>query len=58
MIAAMYRSRMSFGPLMLLVLAAVVAVVVALLVSGAGDAVLAWVVQSFQLVVDTFKGWF
>ncbi|MBW0103913.1 putative cytokinetic ring protein SteA [Pseudonocardia sp. KRD291] len=58
MIAAMYRSRMSFGPLLLLVLAAIVAVVVALLVSGAGDAVLAWVVQSFQQLLDTVKGWF
>ncbi len=58
MIAAMYRSRMSFGPLLLLVLAAVVAVVVALLVSGAGDAVLAWVVQSVRQLIDTVKGWF
>lgn len=58
MIASMYRSRMSFGPLLLLVAAAVVAVVVALLVSGAGDAIVAWVVQLFQQLVETVKGWF
>ncbi len=57
LIASMYRSRTSFGPVLLLILAALVAVVVALLVSGAGDAVLAWVTQTFHQVVDLVRGW-
>ena len=57
LIASMYRGRTSWGPVLLLVLAALVAVVVALLVSGAGDAVLAWIGQTYQHVVDLVRGW-
>ena len=57
LIATMYRGRTSFGPILLLILAALVAVVVALLVSGAGDSVLAWVAQTYQQVADLVRGW-
>ncbi|GAA1398573.1 putative cytokinetic ring protein SteA [Pseudonocardia kongjuensis] len=54
MIAQMYRSRSSFAPLLLLVAAAIVAVVVAVLVSGAGPAVLEWA----RGIVETVRAWF
>ena len=57
-IAALYRSRTPFGAILLLVAAAVVAAVVALAVSDAGDAVLAWLVQTWQGLVEHVKGWF
>jgi uncharacterized membrane-anchored protein len=57
LIASMYRGRTSFGPVLLLIVAALVAVVVALLVSGAGDAVLAWVTQTYQQLADLIRGW-
>lgn len=53
-IAGLYRSRISAGAIVLLVVAAVVAVVAALLVSDAGDAVLDWIGQGWRAVV----GWF
>ena len=57
LIASMYRGRTMVGPILLLVLAALVAVVVALLVSGAGDTVLAWVTQTYQQIADLVRGW-
>ncbi|GAA3232153.1 putative cytokinetic ring protein SteA [Pseudonocardia petroleophila] len=57
-IAALYRSRVSLGAIALMVAAAVVAVVAALLVSDAGDAVLDWIVQGWNGLLDTVRGWF
>jgi uncharacterized membrane-anchored protein len=55
-IAALYRSRISVGAILLMIGAAVVAVVAALLVSDAGDALMAWLGQlSF---VEWITGWF
>jgi uncharacterized membrane-anchored protein len=53
-VAALYRSRISAGAVLLLVAAAVAAVAAVLLVSDAGDAVLAWA----QQVLDAAAGWF
>jgi uncharacterized membrane-anchored protein len=57
-IATLYRSRISTGAILLLIGAAVVAVLAALLVSDAGDAILAWVSTSWAGLVETIKGWF
>ncbi|MCW2719716.1 putative cytokinetic ring protein SteA [Pseudonocardia sp.] len=57
-IATLYRSRISTGAILLLIGAAVVAVLAALLVSDAGDAILAWVSTSWAALVETIKGWF
>jgi uncharacterized membrane-anchored protein len=57
-IAALYRSRISFGAVLLMIAAAVVAVVAALLVSDAGDAVLAWLSQGWLGLLEQIKGWF
>ena len=57
-IAALYRSRVSLGAILLMIGAAVVAIVAALLVSDAGDAVLTWFSQLLTGVVDTVQGWF
>lgn len=54
LIAQMYRSRTSFAPLLLLIAAAIVAVVVAVLVSGAGPAVLDWA----RGLIETVRTWF
>lgn len=56
-IAALYRSRVSMGAIVLMVLAALVAVVAALFVSTAGDALLAWLLQSWNGLFETVKGW-
>jgi uncharacterized membrane-anchored protein len=61
-IASLYRSRISVGAILLLVGSALVAVLAALLVSDAGEAVLAWLVQVWaglvQAVRDVAGGWF
>ncbi|MHA6794191.1 putative cytokinetic ring protein SteA [Pseudonocardia bannensis] len=57
-IASLYRSRISFGAVALMIASAVVAVVAALLVSDAGDAVLAWFSQGWLGIVEQIKGWF
>ncbi|MEK6440830.1 putative cytokinetic ring protein SteA [Pseudonocardia sp. T1-2H] len=57
-IAQLYRSRISTGALLLLLGAAIVAVVAALLVSDAGDAVVAWVTNLGLGLFETIKGWF
>lgn len=57
-IAALYRSRVSLGAILLMVGAALVAIVAALLVSDAGDAVLNWIVQGWRGLVDGVRGWF
>ncbi|GAA2541119.1 putative cytokinetic ring protein SteA [Pseudonocardia hydrocarbonoxydans] len=57
-IAALYRSRVSLGAILLMVGAALVAVVAALLVSDAGDAVLNWIAQGWRGLVDGVRGWF
>jgi uncharacterized membrane-anchored protein len=55
-IATLYRSRLSIGPILLMIAAVLVAVVAALLVSDTGDALLTWVSQLG--FVDQIKGWF
>ena len=55
-LATLYRSRLSVGAVLLLVAAVLVAVVAALLVSDAGDAVLVWL--SRLSVVEQILGWF
>lgn len=57
-IATLYRSRISVGAILLMIGAAVVAIVAALLVSDAGDAILAWVSQSWTGLTGLIKGWF
>ncbi|WP_214370361.1 putative cytokinetic ring protein SteA [Pseudonocardia sp. H11422] len=57
-IGSLYRSRISFGAIALMIASAVVAVVAALLVSDAGDAVLAWFSQGWLGIVEQIKGWF
>ncbi|MBW0118079.1 putative cytokinetic ring protein SteA [Pseudonocardia abyssalis] len=57
-IASLYRSRVSLGAIVLMVAAAVVAVVAALLVSDAGDAVLDWIVRGWNGLLDAVLGWF
>jgi uncharacterized membrane-anchored protein len=56
-IAALYRSRISAGAVLLMVVAAGVAIGAALLVSDAGDAVVDWVVQGWAGLVDLVRGW-
>ncbi len=56
-IATLYRSRISRGAVLLLVCAVLAAVVAALLVSAAGDAVLAAAVQLWQGAVAAVGGW-
>lgn len=57
-IAALYRSRVSTGAILLMVAAALVAVGAALLVSDAGDAVLNMITQGWNGLVETVRGWF
>jgi uncharacterized membrane-anchored protein len=57
-IARLYRSRVSAGAILLMVGAAIVAVAAALLVSEAGDAVLAWFSQGWLGLFEQIKGWF
>lgn len=57
-IAALYRSRVSIGAIVLMVVAALVAVIAALFVSTAGDALLTWLLQSWNGLLETIKGWF
>jgi uncharacterized membrane-anchored protein len=54
-IATLYRSRLSVGAVLLLIGAVLVAVVAALLVSDAGDAVLSWISQLG--FVEQVRGW-
>jgi uncharacterized membrane-anchored protein len=55
-IALLYRSRLSIGAILLMVAAVLVAVVAALLVSDAGDALLTWFTQ--LEFVKQIEGWF
>jgi uncharacterized membrane-anchored protein len=57
-IASLYRSRISIGAILLMVGAALVAAVAALLVSDAGEAVLAWLTQSWLGLVEQIRSWF
>jgi uncharacterized membrane-anchored protein len=57
-IANLYRSRVSFGAVLLMIAAAAVAVVAALLVSDAGDALLAWLTQGWLGLLEQIRGWF
>lgn len=56
-IAALYRSRISVGAILLLIAAVVVAVGAALFVSAAGDALLAGAVQLWHGLGTTVRGW-
>ncbi|MCF7549650.1 MULTISPECIES: putative cytokinetic ring protein SteA [Pseudonocardia] len=55
-IAQLYRSRVSTGALLLLVGAALVAILAALLMSQAGDAVITWVTTTWTALVETVRG--
>jgi uncharacterized membrane-anchored protein len=56
-IALLYRSRLSIGAILLMLGAVLVAVVAALLVSDAGDALLAWLKQlPFVLQIESWFG--
>jgi uncharacterized membrane-anchored protein len=57
-IATLYRSRISMGAILLMIAAAVIAVLAALLVSDAGDGVLAWLSQGWLGLFEQIKGWF
>ncbi|HYH28758.1 MAG TPA: putative cytokinetic ring protein SteA [Pseudonocardia sp.] len=57
-IASLYRSRISIGAILLMVASALVAVLAALLVSDAGEAVLAWLTQTWLALVDQVRSWF
>jgi len=57
-IAALYRSRISAGAVLLLVVAAAVAIGAALLVSDAGDALVDWVVRGWTGLPGLVRGWF
>jgi uncharacterized membrane-anchored protein len=56
-IAALYRSRISAGAVLLLVVAAAVAIGAALLVSDAGDALVDWVVRGWSGLLGLVRGW-
>ncbi|HEY0816650.1 MAG TPA: putative cytokinetic ring protein SteA [Pseudonocardia sp.] len=56
-IAALYRSRVSTGAIVLMIIAALVAVTAALLVSSAGGALLTWLLQEWNGLFETIKGW-
>lgn len=55
-LASLYRSRISTGAILLMIAAAVVAIGAALLVSDAGDAVLDWVVRTWDGLVALVRG--
>jgi len=55
-ISTLYRSRLSLGAILLMLTAVLVAVVAALLVSDAGDALVAWFSQLG--LVERIEGWF
>ncbi|CAL9383303.1 hypothetical protein SUDANB95_01102 [Actinosynnema sp. ALI-1.44] len=57
-VATLHRSRVSLGVMVLLVLAAVVAMVAALAVSGVGQVYVDVAVDAFRSVVDWVKGLF
>ncbi len=57
-IAALYRSRISLGAIVLMISSAFVAVLAALLVSDAGDAVLAWLSSGWLGILQQVTGWF
>ena len=55
-LASLYRSRISTGAILLMIAAAVVAIGAALLVSDAGDAVLDWLVRTWDGLVALVRG--
>jgi uncharacterized membrane-anchored protein len=55
-VAALHRNRISGWLVALLLVAAATAVVAALLVSAAGDGVLAWVQQGATAAVELVRG--
>jgi uncharacterized membrane-anchored protein len=57
-VAALHRSRVSIGAVVLLVLAALIAVAVALVVSGVGGAYVDWAVNTWNDFVSWIKGLF
>ncbi|MBW4721166.1 putative cytokinetic ring protein SteA [Saccharothrix obliqua] len=57
-VATLHRSRVSFGVMALLVLAAVIAMAAALAVSGVGQAYVDVAVDAFRSAVDWFRGLF
>jgi uncharacterized membrane-anchored protein len=56
-IASLYRSRVSTGAILLLIVAALIAAGTALFVSTAGDAVLVWLLQAWHGLFAMIKGW-
>jgi uncharacterized membrane-anchored protein len=57
-VAALYRSRVSFGAVALLVLAAIGVMAIALIMSGVGQVYLDVVADAFRVALDWFKGLF
>jgi uncharacterized membrane-anchored protein len=57
-IAALYRSQVSLGVIALMVAAALVAMLAALLISDAGDAVLAWLSHGWLGLLEQIRGVF
>jgi uncharacterized membrane-anchored protein len=55
-VATLYRSRVSGGVIALLVFAALIAVIVALIVSNLGGDVVDWAVQSWDSLVVWVQG--
>ncbi|GAA3106121.1 putative cytokinetic ring protein SteA [Pseudonocardia yunnanensis] len=56
-IATLYRSRITSGAILLMIVAALVALATALLVSHAGDAAVTWLTQSWRALFDYVMGW-
>jgi uncharacterized membrane-anchored protein len=56
-IATLYRSRITSGAILLMIVAALVALATALLVSDAGDAAVTWLTQSWRALLDHVMGW-
>jgi uncharacterized membrane-anchored protein len=55
-IASLYRSRVSVGAILLMVCSALVAILAALLVSDAGEAVFTWLTQVWAGLVQQIRG--
>ncbi len=56
-VLTLYRSRLSFGAVVLLTSSALVAIVAALLVSDAGGALWAWLLGTWEAAVAMVQGW-
>jgi uncharacterized membrane-anchored protein len=57
-VATLHRSRVSIGAVVVLVVAALIAVLVALAVSGVGGAYLDWTINTWHSTVSWIEGLF